>query len=435
MTQTEADTGGSALGRRFLELYPREAATSLEAIDPESAATEVAHADPGKSAAVWRHLSVDTGAAMLPHLPEDYRLRLLALLEPPRSARFLAALSPEAREALMTGLEKGVAREVRNLLTYPPEAAGRWMDPRAPAMHPDDTVGEALARVRRHPAVGSGLFLVDEEGRLTGYVLLRALAIADPEQQLAELARPADGAVSELAPREEVVAQLERYRVSSLPVVDHAGVLVGVLHQSSLVAAVQEDASADMAAMVGASREERVLSGVGFSVSRRLPWLVINLATAFLAAAVVGLFEGTIARFTALAVLLPVVAGQSGNAGAQALAITMRGLSLREISPRHSVRVALKELWVGLVNGAVVALICAGGVWLWSASWGLALVIALAMVLAMVAAGIAGALIPVAFTRLGMDPAQSSTIFLTTITDVVGFAAFLGIATALAGIL
>jgi magnesium transporter len=187
--------------------------------------------------------------------------------------------------------------------------------------------------------------------------------------------------------------------------------------------------------MVGASRDERALSSPGFAVVKRLPWLQINLLTAFLAAAVVGLFESTIAKFTALAVLLPVVAGQSGNAGAQALAVTMRGLVLREISIRHWPRVVGKEAVVGLVNGVAVAATTALGVYIWSRSVGLVLVCAIAMVISMLAAGLAGALTPVLLRRFGQDPATSSSIILTTVTDVVGFFSFLGTATLLSGML
>jgi magnesium transporter len=187
--------------------------------------------------------------------------------------------------------------------------------------------------------------------------------------------------------------------------------------------------------MVGASREERALSPVGFAVRKRLPWLEVNLATAFLAAAVVGLFESTIARFTALAVLLPVVAGQSGNTGAQALAVTMRGLALREVRVQQWLRVALKEGRVALINGIAVAVTTAAAVYVWSRSIGLTLVILTSMVISMVAAGLSGAGIPMLLTAAKQDPAQSSSIILTTVTDVVGFFSFLGIATLLSGLI
>jgi len=184
--------------------------------------------------------------------------------------------------------------------------------------------------------------------------------------------------------------------------------------------------------MVGVSPEERALSLPGFAIKRRLPWLHINLITAFVAASVVGLFEGLIAQFTALAVLLPVVAGQSGNAGAQALAVTMRGLALREIGIRQWRLVLGKEVMVGLFNGVALAITCGIAVYLWSGSFGLALVIAVAMVMSMLAAGIAGSLVPIVLTRLGQDPATASSIILTTVTDVAGFFSFLGTATILA---
>ncbi|MFA9460153.1 magnesium transporter [Thiohalorhabdus sp. Cl-TMA] len=431
-----AENAVAALNQRFLAGYPREAATRVAGLEPGTAAAILAGGDVETAARVWDHLPPDTGAELLERQESSLRTRLLAAMEPARAVRLLAGMEEPAREALLEALSPGVAKELRTLLAYPPETAGQWMDPRVTPLHSGDTVQEALQRIRRRGDSGAAVvYLVDEEERLVGQVPIRDLALADPDRTLGALARPADAAVSEFDPREELVDHLERYQVTSVPVVDYAGRLVGVLHQSSLVAAVQEDLSADLPAMVGASREERALSTVGFSVTRRLPWLFINLLTAFLAASVVGLFESTIARFTALAVLLPVVAGQSGNAGAQALAITMRGLALREITARHGWRVALKEVRVGALNGLAIAGACAGGVLVWSGSSGLALVIALSMVLAMVAAGLAGALIPVLLTRLGQDPAQSSTIILTTVTDVVGFAAFLGIASLLAGLL
>ncbi|MDZ7749583.1 MAG: hypothetical protein U5K43_12860 [Halofilum sp. (in: g-proteobacteria)] len=180
------------------------------------------------------------------------------------------------------------------------------------------------------------LFLVDDELRLCGRVPVQALALARLDTRLAALAEPVEARVDALAPRGELVELLTRTGLTDLPVVDLDGRLLGTVPESELLAAVQLDAAGDMQAMVGASRDERALSGPGFAVRKRLPWLQINLLTAFLAASVVGLFESTIASYTALAVLLPVVAGQSGNAGAQALAVTMRGLALREITTRHA---------------------------------------------------------------------------------------------------
>jgi magnesium transporter len=207
------------------------------------------------------------------------------------------------------------------------------------------------------------------------------------------------------------------------------GILLGAVTHDGLARTIQKDATADLQTMVGASKEERALSSPFFTVRKRMPWLQINLITAFMAAAVVGIFEDTIAQVTALAVLLPVVAGQSGNTGAQALAVTMRGLALREITVRQWAKVMRKEVAAGFLNGLAIASTGGIGVYIWSQSPGLVAVIMSSMVLAMVAAGFAGAIIPVVLTKLGQDPATSSSIILTTVTDIAGFFAFLGIAT------
>jgi magnesium transporter len=292
------------------------------------------------------------------------------------------------------------------------------------------TVAQALERLRQSRLRGlHTIFLVDDDNRLSAKIIIHDLAVADLHSTLGEIAEPARVVVQATAPREEVVEVLESTRLPNIPVVDLDGRLLGVVRYASLVKALEEAASGAVQTMVGASADERALSKISFAVRKRQPWLQVNLLTAFLAAAVVGLFESTIAQVTALAVLLPVVAGQSGNAGAQALAVTMRGLALREITVRHWMAVTWKEVNVGLINGIAIAVTCGLGVLVWSGSAGLVVVITLSMVLAMVTAGFAGAVVPIILKRLGQDPAQSSSIVLTTITDVAGFFSFLGIAT------
>ena len=264
---------------------------------------------------------------------------------------------------------------------------------------------------------------------------IQDVALATGNTPLEEIQRPVRAVVNAIAPREDVVELLEQFRLTDLPVVDAEERLIGVVRHRNLMAAAEDEATVAMQTMVGVSKDERALSKVSFAVRKRLPWLEINLVTAFLAASVVGLFESTIASYTALAVLLPVVAGQSGNTGAQALAVTMRGLALREIRIRHWPKVIFKEMSTGFWNGIAIALTTALGVWIWSGSLGLAGVIGVSMVLSMVLAGISGAAIPLILTAIKQDPAQSSSIVLTTVTDVVGFFSFLGIATLFAGFL
>ena len=379
---------------------------------------------------VWSKLVPLVAATLTRQLPEPLARQLLTDIPPGDAVRILFQLPQSHRERLLALLGPGTRNELSQLMSYPQDSAGRLMDTRIPSYHGDMTVTEALDSLRQAKMkTARSLYLVDSEGRISARVLLQDLALAEPESRLEELAKPVRATVQAIATREEVLDTFAKYILLDLPVVDLNGVLLGVIINNSLVQAVQEESSADIQTMVGVSREERALSSPLFAVKKRMPWLQINLLTAFLAAAVVGLFEHTIAQVTALAILLPVVAGQSGNAGAQALAVTMRGLALREITIRHWFTVMFKEVRVGFLNGLAIATTCGAGVYIWSQSWGLVAVICLSMVLAMVTAGFAGAVVPIVLVRMGQDPAQSSSIILTTVTDVAGFFSFLGIAT------
>ena len=432
----EATAAIDALNRRFLTDYPREAARHLEELPTTKAAEVLAQQPVHVIVPVWQHLSQDTEERLLAAVSDKLRSALLSELDPAPSATLLNRIDPEIRAQYMAPLNPEIAKELDELMHYPPDSAGQLMDPRVIAFRADMGAREALTRLRRSKARAlREIYVTDEEGRLSGRVEMQDLALAEPNQRLADISRRIASAVQNLTPREEVVEILEQYKLPVLPVIDVNGRLVGVIHQAGLLTALQEETSLDIQTMVGASKDERALSKVPFAVIKRLPWLQINLLTAFLAAGVVGLFESTIAKFTALAVLMPVVAGQSGNAGAQALAVTMRGLALREISARHWLRVVWKEVNVGLLNGLAIALTTGVAVFFWSKSFGLSLVIGISMVLSMIAAGFSGAIIPIALTRMGQDPAQSSTIVLTTVTDVVGFLSFLGIATLMAQML
>lgn len=424
------------LSQGFLELYPEEAARILESRPAQEIGRLLEGQPPSCAASVFARLTPQTAASLLERASDPLAGELLRALDPAHAAALLARLDKETRERRAALLDEGIRKEVVLLMTYPEGSAASLMDPRVATFHPEATVREARSRIRSRPQKRiHDIYLVDAERRLVGTVAVQDIALARPTETLSELRPGSPVAVQAMATREDVVEMLTRTRLPALPVVDIEGRILGVIRHDALITAAQEEASVDIQTMVGASKEERALSRVSFAVRKRLPWLQVNLATAFLAASVVGIFESTIARFTALAVLLPVVAGQSGNTGAQALAVTMRGLALREIRLRHWIRISWKEVNVAIINGLAVAITTALGVYLWSRSLGLALVIGLSMVISMVAAGLSGALIPMILTSLGQDPAQSSSIILTTVTDVVGFFSFLGIATLLAGML
>jgi magnesium transporter len=435
MAPAEAGRAARTLVGDFARRYPGEAAGAIERLPDAASARWLASVPTPQVAGVLERLTPELGARALARMPDAAAVRTLQVIEPGRAVSLLDWLEPETRERLLTRMDPAAARELRAVAAFPHDSAGRLMDPRVTMLREDARAREALARLRSGGQQGDGdIYVVDALGRLKGVVTPQGIATAPLTETLGRRSRPRPSVLG-MATRAEILELLAGGGVTSLPVVDVEDRLLGVIRAGTLVTVAHETAGADMQAMVGASRDERALSNVLFAVRRRLPWLHVNLATAFLAAAVVGLFEETIARFTALAVLLPVVAGQSGNTGAQALAVTMRGLALREIRPRHWLRIAYKEGRVAAINGVAVALTTSVGVWLWSQSPGLAMVIGTAMVVSMLAAGLAGALIPIGLTVSGQDPAQASSIVLTTVTDVVGFLSFLGLASLLASVL
>ncbi len=418
------------LQRDFLEYHLEDAVQYVEKLPARAIADFLSAHGLHVTVPVWERLSPDIGWQAIDLLPLEQAVKVLRAMDPTRAVAVLATQQEAVREDYLSRFPINEAQELRAILSYPPDCAGALMDPRVVLFRADTTVREALDRIRASGRRGMRmLFIVDSVNQLAGQVDIQDLAIEKSSTCLEEIQRPVQAVVSAVAPREDVVELLERYRLTDLPVIDAGDRLIGVVRYQNLVAAAEDEATVAMQTMVGVSKDERALSRVSFAVRKRLPWLHINLLTAFLAAAVVGLFEDTIAKFTALAVLLPVVAGQSGNTGAQALAVTMRGLALREIRARQWPRIVFKEMSTGFWNGLVIAVVTALVVWIWSQSVGLALVIASSMVLSMVIAGIFGAAIPLLLTAVGQDPAQSSSIVLTTVTDMMGFFSFLGIAT------
>ena len=425
-----------ALNRRYFLDHPGEAALLIESLPAEDSLPAILEQPPDVLATLWPRLSPSTAVELFEELPNETKGALVDEMAPNQAVKLLGQLEDEARQQTLDLASSAVARELNRLTEYPEDCAGRMMDVRFRPLRASMTVGAAVEELRRlGTKTTRSAYLIDDDNKLTGKVSFQKLAISEDEATLEEIADPIVAALNAMAPRDEVAEALERHRLSDLPVIDMEGELVGIIYHADLIDALQEETSVDIQTMVGASKEERALSKALFAVRKRQPWLQVNLLTAFLAASVVGIFESTIAQFTALAVLLPVVAGQSGNAGAQALAVTMRGLALREITIRHWFRVTRKEVTAGFVNGIMVAVTCGIGVLVWSGSVGLLLVIAISMVMAMVAAGLAGALVPIVLTRLGQDPAVASSIILTTVTDIAGFFSFLGIATILASLL
>ncbi len=425
-----------SLSRAFMLKFPIDAARQIESMSAKEAALLLADQPIDIVALVFDKLGNSVAKTILLQFPEKISAQLIGAMKTGTATLLLSQLEEDTRNVLLSRLNKGTAAELQSLLEYPDDAAGRLMETRFLAFNENITVNQAITQIKNQKIQAlHHLFLLDDNMSLISQVDIQRIALADGDQKLSSLSLPIEVSVQALDPKIETIETLKKYKLDVLPVVDIDNRLVGIIEGQGLIDALREDIVANMQTMVGVSKDERALSSSWFAVKKRLPWLQINLITAFMAAAVVGMFEATIAKYTALAILLPIAAGQSGNTGAQALAVTMRGLTLREVTTRNWLEVAIKEAGAAVINGIAIAITCGGGVYLWSGSTGLALIIALAMISSMTIAAVSGALVPMVLKKLGQDPALSSSIILTTITDIAGFMSFLGIAASLSWML
>ena len=418
----------------FFTHYPQEAAVALHHFPINEIQRLLEQAPVPEAAEVFTRLNPQLAVEVLEDMADGFFAELFSRIDLTHAAALLARMDSGKVSAQLALLPTRVAKTVEELMAYPPDTAGHLMAPNVFVFRKADTAQQVLDQIRRTANRRiMNICVADEDRRLLGIVGLQDIALAPPDQQLGEMMQPNPLTIHAMAPREDVVKIMESGRLTSLPVVDLEDRILGIIRYEALVDVAKQTISGDLQTMFGAGRDERALSKATFAVKKRLPWLQINLATAFLAAFVVGLFEDTISRITALAIFLPVVAGQSGNTGSQALAVTMRGLALREIRTQHWFRIVRKECSVGFINGCAVAATTAIAAYVWMRSLGLAVVIGISMVISMVVAGASGAIIPIILKAVGQDPAQSSSIVLTTVTDIVGFLSFLGLASLLAG--
>jgi magnesium transporter len=428
--------GGHLLNEAFFQKHHEEAARILETY-PADDILRVLQGTSAKNAAnLLASITPPVAAETLTIMPTDVLKQVVPHLSPSLAASLFQRLDEDLQRAILFRVPERYAQEIRSYMTYPPESVGHIMDPKFFVLQEEITVREAMTQVRtRAPKDVHDVYVIDRAQKLVGRISVRDLLLVGPDEKLQSMMIQDLPTIHPLESREEIIELFSERHFFTIPVVDLDQRLLGVVRNEAIIKASQEDASADLLTMVGANKDERALSPVWFSVRKRLPWLQLNLFTAFLAAFVVGMFESTIAQFTALAVLLPVVAGQSGNTGAQSLAVVIRGLALRDIRPSQWFRVSGKEVYVAFLNGVAVSATACLAVALWSRSLGLTFVIGLSMILSMVIAGLSGAIIPIALKAMKQDPAQSSSIVLTTVTDVFGFFSFLGLATMFSSLL
>jgi magnesium transporter len=273
------------------------------------------------------------------------------------------------------------------------------------------------------------LYVVDDRRHLVGVVSLRRLLLVPPDTPLKRIVTTDVYTARVDTDQEEVAAQVASYNLLAIPVVDEENKLVGVVTVDDVIDVIKDEATEDVYRLAGVSMEDGVLTPPGQSLRRRLPWLGVNLITAFVAASVVALFEDTIAQVVTLAALMPIVAGMGGNAATQTLAVTVRGLALGELNWSNARSALAKEAVVGLGNGLVLGFFAALGAWALRGDPFLGLILAMAMIINMFVAAVAGTLIPLGLRAARVDPALASSVFITTLTDVFGFFSFLGLAT------
>jgi len=420
-----------ALVQKYFDNSPVAAAHLLETLTEKEAA-QVLEALPAETATeAVRHLNEPFAADVLKMIPPDLVKEVISGLESERGANILLHLPADMRGDFLSGLESRKRRQIKELLTYPEGSAGRIMTTELLVFHSDVIVKDAVQKIRllaqkNYPQ--SYVYVVNEEDHLVGVMNMRDMLLTEENTPLDSVMRRGVFTVDSFTDRETIADMLSSQRLFAVPVVDGQQKLLGVVRAEQLIGDVQEEATEDIQKMFGAGGDERVFSPIRFSLRKRLPWLHVNLLTVFVAASVVALFEDVIAKITVLAVFLPVVAGQGGNAGAQSLAVVMRGMVMREIPPQKVKQLILKETSVGLINGLVIGTVTAVVAWIWNGNPFLGLVIGLGMLVTLIVAGLSGAVIPIAMKALRLDPAQCSGIILTTITDVVGFFTFLGFA-------
>ncbi len=352
-------------------------------------------------------------------LESDDAVTILEDLHPQDQAEVLAQIPAVERVALSRGLE------------YPEESAGRLMQTDFIAVPPFWSVGQAIDYMRDAadlPDEFYEIFVVDADNRPVGTLALYRLLRSQRPVHISDIA---DGDIHPLEvyqDQEDVARSFERYNLISAPVIDAGGRLVGVVTVDDIVDVIAEEADEDLMALGGVRRHEELSDSVWMIARSRFGWLAVNLLTAILASAVIGLFEGQLQKMVALAVLMPIVASQGGNAGTQTMTVAVRAIATRELGPRNVARVISRELLVGILNGLAFAVIMGVIAYVWFRVPDLGVIIGLAMVINLIAAALGGILIPLGLNWLRADPAVASGAFVTTVTDLVGFFSFLGIA-------
>ena len=412
----------------YLQLHPSDRAAVLTELPGGIGRSLGAEMAPETLAGIVEYLEPRIAARMLREFDTERLAAVLDLADPAAAAEVLERLPEETRSNTLGAM--ALSTPVETLLRYEEGTAGRLVNPAAPVFKETMTVPIALDRLRLMGTAAeqvNSFAVVDDEGLLVGSLKPLRLALDRPYDFVGQIMDREVTSVT-TSTDEQVAAQLlSRFNVSEMPVVEDDGRLVGMIHAEDAVEVVQESATEDMF-RIASIGEERITGPLAESIRSRFPWLAVNLVTVFFAALVIGMFESTIAKVVALAAFLPIVAGQGGIGGTQTVTLVVRSLATGELPRQLGLRLLRREIALGLIHGLVLGAIIGGIGWAWQGNPILGMVLALAMTGNMVVASVAGAGVPLLLRRLRMDPAVSAAVFVTTFTDVIGFALFLGLA-------
>lgn len=410
----------SDTGRLLMALEEDEAVELFKLLDTESASEVLLEVDEQLRKALISSIS----PAELIEVVEE--------METDDAADVISELPVKEARQVLEGIGREEALEVEKLLVYPEDTAGGKMQTELVSVNEDSTVQQTIEEVRRKSkeiANISNVFVVDRDIRLVGTVPLDRLILASPDEKIKTIADKDPMKVSTDVDQEEVAKIFQRYDLISMPVVDQENRLLGRITIDDVVDVIEDEIFEDFYKMAGVNKELRAFDPPVRSIRMRVPWLLLNLVTAFLAASVVKIFQGTIEHFVTLAVLMPIVAGLGGNAATQTITVIVRGLAIGELELKDARWVLFKESLVGLANGLLTGGVAALVAYFLGAKVAIGLLLFLAMTANMIMAGLVGTVIPLVLKWRNHDPAISSSIFVTACTDITGFFTFLGLAT------
>ncbi|WP_415895734.1 magnesium transporter [Neptuniibacter sp. PT34_22] len=418
--------------------------TLNRALRPTEVARLIEKSPPKERQILWNLISEDLEAEVLQHLGDEIQadilsrmnseevLALTESLDSDDMVDVLQQLPNRVMKETLRIMDKQNRRRVEQLLSYPEDTAGGLMNTDTTTIRPDISVETTLRYIRRHdeiPEMTDSLIVVSRKDSYIGLLPLTKLLVSDPSITIREIMNTDIEPINADMPDDQVASLFEEHDLVSAPVVDDDGKLLGRITIDDVVDVIREDADHSLMSMAGLDEDEDTFAPVLKTTRRRAVWLGINLLTAFIASAVIGIFEDTIEKVVALAVLMPIVASMGGIAGSQTLTLVIRGQALGHVERSNAGWLLNREIIVGALNGVLWALVIAVVATLWFQDINIGIVIALAIVINLIAGAIAGTLLPICLKSLGIDPALAGSVLLTTITDVVGFFAFLGLAT------